>query len=83
MIFPISQIASFGQEDLYFQAAGTSAASGNVGGAAALVRAAHPDLDASNVIQRLITTADDGGGRSRTEELGFGLVDAARNPARG
>ncbi|MBO3733122.1 S8 family serine peptidase [Glycomyces niveus] len=76
MIFPIPQIVSFGEEDLYFQAAGTSAASGIVGGAAALVRAAHPDLDASNVIQRLITTADDGG-QGRTEELGFGLVDAA------
>jgi subtilisin family serine protease len=76
MIFPIPQIVDFGEEDLYFQAAGTSAASGIVGGAAALVRAAHPDLDASNVIQRLITTADDGG-QGRTEELGFGLVDAA------
>lgn len=76
MIFPIPQIADFGEEDLYFQAAGTSATSGLVGGVAALVRAAHPDLDASNVIQRLITTADDDG-QGRTEELGFGLVDAA------
>jgi subtilisin family serine protease len=76
MIFPIPQIADFGEEDLYFQAAGTSATSGLVGGAAALVRAAHPDLDASNIIQRLISTADDGG-QGRTEELGFGRVDAA------
>jgi subtilisin family serine protease len=76
MIFPDPQTFDFGEEDLYFQAAGTSAASGLVGGAAALVRAAHPDLDASNVIQRLITTADDGG-QGRTEELGFGRVDAA------
>jgi subtilisin family serine protease len=76
MIFPIPQIVDFGEEDLYFQAAGTSATSGLVGGVAALVRAAHPDLDASNVIQRLITTADDGS-QGRTEELGFGRVDAA------
>jgi subtilisin family serine protease len=76
MIFPDPQTFDFGEESLYFQAAGTSATSGLVGGAAALVRAAHPDLDASNVIQRLITTADDGG-QGRTEELGFGLVDAA------
>jgi hypothetical protein len=76
MIFPDPQTVSFGEEPLYFQAAGTSATSGLVGGAAALVRAAHPDLDASNVIQRLITTADDGG-HGRTEELGFGRVDAA------
>lgn len=76
MIFPDPQTVSFGEEPLYFQAAGTSATSGIVGGAAALVRAAHPDLDASNVIQRLITTADDDG-QGRTEELGFGRVDAA------
>jgi subtilisin family serine protease len=76
MIFPDPQTVSVGDEPLYFQAAGTSASSGLVGGAAALVWAAHPDLDASNVIQRLITTADDGG-QGRTEELGFGRVDAA------
>lgn len=76
MIFPDPQTVSVGEEPLYFQAAGTSATAGLVGGAAALVQSAHPDLDASNVIQRLITTADDGG-QGRTEELGFGLVDAA------
>jgi subtilisin family serine protease len=76
MIFPDPQTVDFGEEPLYFQAAGTSATSGLVGGAAALVRAAHPDLDASNVIQRLITTADDGG-QGRTDELGFGRIDAA------
>ncbi|MEV3935582.1 S8 family serine peptidase [Glycomyces sp. NPDC049804] len=76
MIFPDPQTFDFGEENLYFEAAGTSVASGLVGGTAALVRAAHPDLDASNVVQRLITTADDGG-KGRTEQLGFGLVDAA------
>jgi membrane-anchored mycosin MYCP len=55
---------------------GTSVASGIVGGVAALTWAAHPELDASNVIQRLIQTADDRGTGGRTEALGFGLVNA-------
>jgi subtilisin family serine protease len=75
MLFPIPQVVDFGEEPLYFEAAGTSAAAGVVGGVAALVRAAHPDLDASNTIQRLIATADDHG-EGRTEALGFGAVDA-------
>ncbi|GAA1676865.1 hypothetical protein GCM10009830_24530 [Glycomyces endophyticus] len=77
MLFPIPQIADFGDEDLYFEAAGTSAAAGVVAGVAALVRAAHPDLDASNVLQRLIATADDHG-QARTDTLGFGAIDADR-----
>jgi subtilisin family serine protease len=75
MVFPDPQTIDFGDEPLYFEAAGTSAASGVVGGVAALVRAAYPDLDASNTIQRLIATADDHGA-GRTEALGFGVVDA-------
>ncbi len=75
MLFPDPQTFDFGDEQMYFEAAGTSAASGIVGGVAALVRSAHPDLDASNTIQRLITTADDHG-EGRTEALGFGAVDA-------
>ncbi|WP_035738208.1 S8 family serine peptidase [Glycomyces arizonensis] len=75
MVFPDPQTVDFGDEPLYFDAAGTSAASGLVGGVAALVRSAYPDLDASNTIQRLISTADDHG-EGRTEALGFGEVDA-------
>jgi hypothetical protein len=75
MMFPKPQIRDFGEEELYFEAAGTSATAGVVGGVAALVRASHPDLDASNVIQRLISTANDGGA-GRTDTLGFGAVNA-------
>lgn len=75
MVFPKPQVRDFGDENLYFEAAGTSVSVGVVGGVAALVKAAYPELDASNVIQRLIATADDGGA-GRTDELGFGLVDA-------
>ena len=57
--------------------AGTSVGAGFVGGVAALTLAANPDLDANNVIQRLIQTAGDGSG-SRTDDMGFGLVNAER-----
>ncbi|GAB3998344.1 hypothetical protein GCM10029992_23890 [Glycomyces albus] len=57
--------------------AGTSVGAGFIGGVAALTLAANPDLDASNVIQRLIRTAGDGSG-SRTDEMGFGLANAER-----
>ncbi|BDZ38951.1 S8 family peptidase [Microbacterium suwonense] len=58
---------------------GTSGAAPIVAGAAALVRAAHPELDAANVINRLIRTA------IRVPEMrgapdvlyGYGLLDAA------
>lgn len=74
MTYPKPQVF-LSDDSLYFEAAGTSASSGIVGGVAALVRAAHPDLDASNVVQRLITTADDGGA-GKTDALGYGLVNA-------
>lgn len=55
---------------------GTSGAAPIVAGVAALVRAAHPELDAANVIHRLLTTA-----RPQTEQIpdplyGYGLIDA-------
>ncbi len=58
---------------------GTSGAAPIVAGIAALVRAAHPDLDAANVINRIIRTATPVSG-SRTlpdRNYGYGLVDAA------
>jgi hypothetical protein len=74
MLYPKPQWR-LSEEALYFEAAGTSAAAGIAGGAAALVRAAHPELDAANVVQRLIATADDGG-EGRTDALGYGRIDA-------
>lgn len=57
---------------------GTSGAAPIVAGIAALVRAAHPDLDAANIINRIISTARPPAMGSASPELyGFGLVDAA------
>ncbi|WP_091231431.1 S8 family serine peptidase [Microbacterium sp. 3J1] len=58
---------------------GTSGAAPIVAGIAALVRSAHPDMDAANVINRIIKTAIPVDGMTRTPDplYGFGLVDAA------
>ena len=55
---------------------GTSGATPLVAGIVALVRAAHPDLDAANVIQRVIATARDAGPPGADFTFGFGYVDA-------
>jgi membrane-anchored mycosin MYCP len=58
---------------------GTSGAAPIVAGIAALVRAAHPDMDADNVINRIIETARAPAGVTGDANLlyGAGLVDAA------
>lgn len=58
---------------------GTSGAAPIVAGIAALVRAARPELDANNVLNRLIQTAKPAAGASTTPDklYGYGLVDAA------
>ncbi len=58
---------------------GTSGAAPIVAGIAALVRAAHPDLDAANVINRIIRTAHPSASATAVPDplYGYGLVDAA------
>jgi subtilisin family serine protease len=55
---------------------GTSGATPIVAGIVALVRAAHPGLDANDVINRVIATADDVGPSGPDAIYGFGLIDA-------
>jgi len=56
---------------------GTSGASPIVAGVVALVRAAHPELSAANVINRILATAHDKGAPGADDLYGYGLVDAA------
>lgn len=58
---------------------GTSGAAPIVAGIVALVRSAHPELEAENVINRIIRTARPVPGASAVPDLlyGYGLVDAA------
>ncbi len=55
---------------------GTSGAAPIVAGVVALVRAAHPELDADNVIQRIVATARDRGAPGDDPIYGYGLLDA-------
>jgi len=61
----------------YVRWAGTSGATPIVAGIVALVMAAHPELDAANVINRIVSTARDKGSPGVDPIYGYGLVDAA------
>ena len=63
--------------DGYVVWGGTSGATPIVAGAVALVRAAHPDLSASDVINRLTSTAVDDGPDGYDPVFGFGKLDVA------
>ncbi|SCG64336.1 S8 family serine peptidase [Micromonospora coxensis] len=59
----------------YSVGSGTSEAAAIMSGVVALVRAKYPDLDAANVVNRLIRTAQDRGPAGRDDDYGFGAVD--------
>ncbi len=59
----------------YWRVQGTSFAAPLVSATAALIRSRWPYMDAANVINRLISTADDLGVTGRDDEYGFGEVD--------
>ncbi|KQM82998.1 S8 family serine peptidase [Agromyces sp. Leaf222] len=54
---------------------GTSGAAPLVSGLVALIRAEYPDLDAANVIERLIKTADPHGHEVPSPLYGWGIID--------
>ncbi|MEU0480723.1 S8 family serine peptidase [Streptosporangium sp. NPDC006013] len=56
----------------------TGNAAAIVSGVAALVRAKYPDLDANNVVNRLIRTAKDRDDKGRDIFSGYGVVDPVR-----
>lgn len=57
---------------------GTSGGSAIVSGVAALVRAKFPNLNAANVVNRLISTAQDLGTPGRDDQFGYGQVDPVK-----
>jgi hypothetical protein len=61
----------------YAQWNGTSMAAPFVAGVAALLRAAEPNLNASQVVERILSTATDIASPGTDSETGAGLVDAA------
>lgn len=60
----------------YAEWAGTSGATPIVAGIVALVRAAHPQLDAANIINRILSTATPVTASTPDPLYGYGLVDA-------
>jgi subtilisin family serine protease len=62
----------------YGTGSGTSDATAIVSGVVALIRAKYPRLDAVNVINRLVNTADDKGAPGRDPQYGFGVVDPVK-----
>ncbi|WP_238006616.1 S8 family serine peptidase [Dactylosporangium sp. AC04546] len=57
---------------------GTSNSTAIVSGAAALIRAKYPDLPAKDVIQRLISTADEAGAPGRDPQYGYGRLNLVK-----
>ncbi len=74
---PSEQLVGANPGGGYVQWAGTSGAAPLVSGAVALVRAAHPELKAPDVIERVIRTAKPAGGTVPSPIYGYGLLDAA------
>ncbi|WP_231921141.1 type VII secretion-associated serine protease mycosin [Micromonospora auratinigra] len=69
---------SLGGQPGYGWGDGTSDAAAVVSGVAALIRSKYPDLDAPNVINRIIRTADDAGPAGRDTHYGYGRIDPLR-----
>lgn len=74
---PSEQLLGITPGDNYVTWAGTSGATPIVSGLVALVRSAHPDLDAASVINRVLATAVPKGEPVPGPLYGYGLISAA------
>ncbi|MFG1843500.1 type VII secretion-associated serine protease mycosin [Micromonospora sp. NPDC049175] len=72
---PGDDIYNVGRDKGYGWGDGTSDSAAIVSGIAALIRSKYPNLDAANVINRIIRTARDAGPAGRDPQYGFGLID--------
>ncbi|WP_156762087.1 S8 family serine peptidase [Microbacterium karelineae] len=77
---PSEQLIGIGPTGAIDPWRGTSGAAPIVSGIAALVKSAHPDLDANNIINRIVATAEPAPLQEgdRDPIYGFGIIDAAR-----
>ena len=74
---PSEELVGVNAQSEYMVWNGTSAATPIVSGLVALVRAAHPELDAAQVMNRVIATADPNGQDVPSPIYGNGLIDAS------
>ncbi|KQN42019.1 peptidase S8 [Frigoribacterium sp. Leaf44] len=74
---PSEDLVGVGPGDVHYSWSGTSGATPLVAGIVALVRSAHPELDADDVINRVVATATPKGTTTPDPLYGYGLVDAA------
>lgn len=74
---PSEELVGATPGDGYSSWGGTSGAAPLVAGLVALVRSAHPGLDAGNIVNRVTATAQQVGGQSLSPIYGHGLIDAA------
>ncbi|WP_179266232.1 S8 family serine peptidase [Asanoa hainanensis] len=74
----VDVIMSVNQGNGYGVGDGTSPAAAITSGVVALIRSKFPDLDAANVVNRLIKTATDKGDKGRDSQFGFGIIDPVR-----
>lgn len=74
---PAEDLVGVGPGDVHYLWEGSSGATPLVAGVVALVRSAHPELDAADVIQRVVATARPKGSTQPDPLYGHGLVDAS------
>lgn len=77
IISSVAPEAAGGQPNAYAVYSGTSMATPHVAGAAALIRSAHPDWTAGQVVGAILNTADDIGTPGIDNEFGYGRIDVA------